>query len=507
MRRRLLLGALAAGSMLATLGVRATPAKAPPARVARPNVLLILVDDLKPAIHGYGDPVAVTPNIDRLIRRGVRFDLAYANQAVCAPSRMNLMTGARSTSTGIYDFGVPMRRVLPDAVTLPQFFKAAGYRAEAGGKVFHIGHGNDDDAASWSAPHHRDKVVEYRDPASTGGRPTQEEALFYEVPVHGPDPFAYARTLPRGPAWESPDVPDEAYADGRTAAWATGRMQALQRDGKPFFLAVGFARPHLPFSVPRRYWDMYDPARLPMPAYEQLPAGAPAYADKQGGEIAAYAQVPQGVRGDRFPASLKRQLVHGYYAGVSYTDAQVGKLLDTLDRTGLSRNTIVVLWGDHGFHLGDHGIWTKHTNYEQATRIPLVIAGPGVRAGGVSRQLAETVDLYPTLSALAGLPRPRGPQPIDGVDLAPALGGGMAGRRWAYSCFPRGTRMGQAIRTDRYRLIRWTDSATGARETELYDLVTDPGETRNVAADRPTVRAGIDRILDRLPAPRPVIKR
>ncbi|RHW19314.1 DUF4976 domain-containing protein [Sphingomonas gilva] len=501
---------MAATAACAPMAGPARPAgPASPASTAqRPNVLLILVDDLKPTLRTYGDPVAISPNLDRLASRGMQFDMAYANQAVCAPSRINLMTASRSTSSGVYDFGVNFRDYLPGAVTLPQHFMAAGYHAESMGKVYHIGHGTNGDPASWSVPHHKDKVIEYLDPASTGGVPTREEALFYEVPVKGDDAFAYARTLARGSAWEKPDVPDEAYADGRTAARAIERLRALRGKEQPFFLAVGFARPHLPFSVPKRYWDMYDPAKLPMPKFEDHPAGAPAYAGKQGGEIVAYKQIPTDVPGKRFPAELKRSLIHGYYAGVTYVDAQIGKVLDELDRSGLAKNTIVVLWGDHGYHLGDHGIWTKHTNFEQATHIPLIFAGPGIRGGNATGQLAETVDIYPTLAALAGLPLPKGPQPIDGESLVPVLRDSDARvSDYAYHAYPRPNRLGQAIRTSRYRLVRWTHERTGEKAFELYDLLQDPLETRNIAAVQPLVRDRLDKMLDQQPAPKPTRRR
>lgn len=468
----------------------------------RPNVLLILVDDLKPAIHAYGDPVAVTPNLDRLIARGTRFDLAYANQAVCAPSRFNLLTGARSTSSGIYDFGVNLRDRYPAAVTLPQHFKAAGYRTESIGKVFHIGHGTVGDPQSWSVPPRKDHVIEYVTPEAERIGKTREEALFNEFELPDEDVWGYARTLPRGLAWEAPDVPDEAYADGRSARSAIDRLAAFEATGGPFFLAVGFARPHLPFSVPRKYWDLYDPATLPMPTFEQLPEGAPAYAGKVGGEIVAYAPVPEKTPEAAYPDALKRKLIHGYYAGVSYADAQIGKILDALDRNGQAKNTIVVLWGDHGYHLGDHGMWTKHTNYEQAARIPLLFAGPDIRAGAETRQLAETVDIYPTLAALAGLPQPAGPQPIDGIDLTPVLENpSMRLRGFAYHAYHRKNLLGQAIRTEQFRLVRWTHTQTGKRDYELYDLIGDPEETRNIASQRPDVTQELITILDREPAP------
>ena len=238
----------------------------------RPNVLMILVDDLKPALGCYGDDVAKTPNIDALAARGMRFDLAYCNQAVCAPSRFTLMLGSHSTSTGLYGLGSHLRRVIPNAVTIPQHFaKHGGYRTESLGKVFHIGHGNQGDPLSFSVPHFHDKVIEYLDPDSTdGGKLTREEAYFTNQKL------GQIRSLPRGAAFESPDVADIEYADGRVAQEAIKRLDAAAKrrtkEGTPFFIVAGFARPHLPFSAPKKYWDLYDPASLPMPQFEELPA-------------------------------------------------------------------------------------------------------------------------------------------------------------------------------------------------------------------------------------------
>lgn len=501
--------ACAAAAMLlpidSAIAQHAPPRHARPAVEQRPNVLLILVDDLKPAIRSFGDSVAITPNIDRLAARGTRFELAYANEAVCAPSRFNLMTGARSTSTGIYDFGQNLRQFMPKAVTLPQYFMANGYRTESMGKTFHVGHNTVGDPQSWSAPPYKDHVIEYVSPEGKAAGRTREAALFNEFEIPQGDVWAYARTLGRGMAWEAPDVPDEAYADGRVASKAVTRLGELSAAKQPFFLAVGFARPHLPFSVPKRYWDKYDRAKLPLPTFERMPEGAPAFAGKVGGEITAYRPINGKVPEVQYPEALKRTLIHGYYAGVSFVDAQIGKLLAELDRTGLSKNTIVVLWGDHGYHLGDHAIWTKHTNYEQATHLPLLFAGPGIAAGSATRQLAETVDIYPTLAALAGLDRPRGPQPIDGIDLTPVLQDPAKRlREYAYHAYPRPQRIGQAIRTERYRLVRWTQEQTGTRDYELYDMTADPLETRNIAAEQPAVKAKLDAILDAQPKPQPV---
>ena len=462
-----------------------------------PNVLLILVDDLKPALGCYGDPHAVTPHFDALAARGTRFGAAYCNQAVCAPSRFTLMLGSHSTSTGLYGLGSDLRDALPGAVTLPQHFAAAGYRTESLGKVFHIGHGNHGDPASFMAPHFKEKVIEYVAPENVGGPITREEALFENRNLR-------IAALPRGPAFEAPDVADDAYADGRVAAETVRRLEAAkerrERDGTSFLIACGFARPHLPFSVPRRYWDLYDPDELPAAPTDSFPAGAPPYAGKRGGEIAAYQPVPE--RGNP-GAALARKLVHGYFAGVSYADAQAGTVLDALDELGLAENTVVVLWGDHGFHLGDHGIWTKHTNYEQANRIPLIFAGPGITAGAATGQLAESVDVFPTLAELAGLPAPAGPQPIDGTSLVPVLKDPAARvRDHAFHVYPK-QRLGRAVRTARYRLVEWTPHGKpdAPAEFELYDYEEDPLETRNLAADRPAVVERLRAILANHPTP------
>jgi iduronate 2-sulfatase len=468
-----------------------------------PNVLLILVDDLKPALGCYGDPVARTPNIDALAARGMRFDLAYCNQAVCAPSRFTLMLGSHSTSTGLYGLGSQLRQIVPNAVTIPQYFaKHGGYRTESLGKVFHIGHGNHGDPQSFSVPHFHDKVIEYLVPASTdGGKLTREEAFFTNQKLR------QIRSLPRGAAFESPDVQDIKYADGRVAAETIERLQAAKKrcdeEGTPFFIATGFARPHLPFSAPKKYWNLYDPVSLPLPKFEELPADAPSVAGKRGGEISNYKPVPTD-RNATFANELKRKLIHGYYASTSFVDAQIGKVIDELDRLALADNTIVVLWGDHGFHLGDLGVWTKHTNYEQANRIPILISAPGVtKPGSSTKQLAESVDLFPTLAELAGLPAPKGPQPIDGVSLVSVLKNPAARvRDHAYHAYPK-QKLGRAIRTERYRLVEWrafSESAEAA-EYELYDYETDPLETRNLAADKPDVVAALKQTLATYPKP------
>jgi len=478
-------------------------ALAKPFALEKPNVLLLLVDDLKPAMGCYGDEHAITPHMDALAKRGVRFDLAYCNQAVCAPSRFTLMLGSHSTSTGLYGLGSHLRRVMPNAVTMSQYFSRYGYRAESLGKVFHIGHGNFGDPQAFEVPHFHDKVIEYLEPESTdGGKLTREEALFTNQRL------GQIRSLPRGAAFEAPVAEDEDYADGRVANETIKRLKAAKarraKDGTPFFIAAGFVRPHLPFSAPKKYWDMHDPEKLLLAVNKSFPKDAPRVALKRGGEIAAFEPVPQDGQIDD---ELARKLIHGYYASTTYVDAQIGKVSRALDELGLSKNTIVVLWGDHGWHLGDLSIWTKHTNFEQANRIPIVITAPGVaREGEVSRQLVETVDIFPTVAELAGLPALKVPQPIDGVSLVTVLKNPSARvRGHAFHAYPRGRKLGRAIRTERYRLVEWKNHSDVSVpvDYELYDYKADPWETQNHYEGKPGVAKKLKAILAKYPTPKP----
>ena len=447
------------------------------ANAATPNVLLICVDDLKPVLGCYGDKVALTPNIDRLADRGVRFERAYCNQAVCSPSRNSLLTGLRPQTLGIYNLGTNFRQAVPDAVTLPQYFKQQGYHTAGMGKVYHVGHGNHDDKPSWSQP--------FR---STPGM------IFLESPATSADGR-------RGPAFEAADVADNEYTAGQLTDLALTRIKAMARRPLPQFLAVGYHRPHLPFNSPKKYWDLYQRDQFQLPEVRTAPEGAPSYAPTTWGELRNYGNIPKkGPLSDE----LQLELIHGYYAAVSYVDAQVGLLMEELDKTGQTDNTIVVLWGDHGWHLGDHGMWCKHTNYEQATRIPLIVAGPGVTAGVAEDTLVETVDIYPTLCQLAGLPAPEG---LDGVSFEKALQDPTSViREAAVQVYPRGKRMGQTVRTARYRLVEWK-APSGQAEYELYDYQEDPQETRNLADEHPEVVAELRALLNELSEPKPQIKK
>jgi iduronate 2-sulfatase len=466
----------------------------------RPNILFIAVDDLKPLLGCYGDKIVKSPNIDRLAKRGVVFERAYCNQAVCSPSRNALLTGVRPQTLGIYDLGTNFRKAAPDAVTLPQNFMKAGYRTEAIGKIFHVGHGNGEDAASWSVPHAH-PGGDYADPATQ----TDRRKRLQEARERGATQNELIAI--KGPATENADVPDNAYADGKIADEAIRRLQnARAKPEQPFFLAVGFSKPHLPFCAPKKYWDLYDPAKFSLPEVQNPPAGAPAFAPQYGGELRQYNGIPkQG----RLPDEMQRHLIHGYYATTSYMDAQLGRVLDALDANGQSKNTVIMLWGDHGWHLGDHGMWCKHTNYEEAARVPLIISAPGLEGGTRTRAFVETVDIYPTLLELAGVPS-AATQKIEGISFVNVLKNPQAKVRDSIiHVYPRGQGLlGRAIRTERYRMVEWKKpgDAPDTAVFELYDYETDPLETKNLAETQPKVLEQLRAILARHPEAKPQIK-
>ena len=505
-----------------------TPQSTPPSTQQpgpRPNVLLICVDDLKPALGCYGDALARTPNIDRLAKRAVLFERAYCNQAVCSPSRNSLLVGLRPQTLGIYHLETNFRHARADAVTLPQYFKQHGYRTQSLGKVFHVGHGNQDDTASWSVPSWKPDAAAYALAESRPGaaRRAQRAARANQ---NGAANQGGNQRRAKGAAYEAADVPDNTYGDGALTDEAIVRLRAAaagatadensspadSASGAPWFLAVGFVRPHLPFVSPQKYWDQFDRGKFELAKLQTPPIGAPSYAPQFGGELRNYLGMPKSGRLDD---ELQRTLIHGYYAAASYMDAQVGRVLDELERLGLAENTIVVLWGDHGWHLGDHGIWCKHTNYEQAARIPLLISAPSAAtsaaAGVTSASLVESVDLYPTLCQLAGLTIPAG---LDGRSFVGTLRDPSApARDYATHVYPRvglnqQKLLGRAVRTARYRLVEWKafGAAPESAELELYDYTSDPLETENLAAQQPAVVAELRALLAQQPEALPQVK-
>jgi iduronate 2-sulfatase len=359
------------------------------------------------------------------------------------------------------------------------------------GKIFHVGHGNHEDAASWSVPHWKANVIAYALPESKAEEGlTREEALFANRPEN-------VAKLPRGAAWEAAEVPDDSYPDGKIADEAIRRLQAAKENpDQPFFLAVGFVKPHLPFCAPKKYWDLYDPAAFELPSVSTPPQGAPEFAPTSWGELRQYRDMPKSGLIDE---ATGLRLIHGYHAAASYMDAQLGRVLEALDETGLAENTIVLLWGDHGWHLGDHGMWCKHTNYEQAARIPIIVAAPGGESGSATRALVESVDIYPTLCELAGLPVP---EKLDGASFAATVRDASAPTKDSIiHVYPRGPRIGRAVRTERYRLVEWKRPGASPEEAvlELYDYKADPAETKNLASERPDVVNRLRAILAKQP--------
>ena len=437
----------------------------------RKNVLFIAVDDLRPELGCYGHPMVKSPNIDKLAKSGVVFDRTYCQQAVCGPTRASLLTGRRPDTTKIYDLKTHIRTTMPDVVTLQQHFKNNGYFSEGIGKLFHVGL---EDPASYSVPHRYGKTNNYVLEENLrllkeGGKVTNDA---------GANAESTGATRMRAHATECADVPDEAYNDGDLARMGIESLNRLapkataakESERQPFFLAVGFRKPHLPFCAPKKYWDLYDRSKIPMP-YPDKPKNAPDIAFTTWGELRSYSDIPDLGPCDE---ATTRELIHGYYACVSYMDAQVGKLLAELDRLNLRKDTIVIIWGDHGWKLGEYSQWSKHTNFELDTHVPMIISDTDYPQGVRVKALTEFVDIYPTLSDLCGLPLPGG---LEGTSMVPLLDNPR--KTWkeaAFSQYPRPKNiMGYSMCTEQYRYTEWQDQKTGeAKYTELYDLKNDP---------------------------------
>jgi iduronate 2-sulfatase len=474
----------------------------------KPNILFIAVDDLRTELGCYGNTHIKSPHIDRLAETGVTFKRAYCQQAVCNPSRASLMTGLRPDSLRVWDLVTDFRTTVPDAVTIPQHFRKHGYRALSYGKIFH---NPLPDQVSWDEPHRwPEKAQLWSDAARKRFKDFRQQ-----LRDEGKNEYMINRLRP--PAVEIVDIPDSEHVDGAIADETIAAMRRLAKDDQPFFLATGFIRPHLPFVVPRKYWDLYDRNEIPLAPNQSFPKGMPevAYGKPSFGgfyELRVYMDYLKAPTPFERPLAEARQreLKHGYYASVSFVDAQVGRMLAELDRLGLRDNTIIVLWGDHGWKLGEHGGWCKQTNFEVDTHAPLIIRAPNAKAnGGKSASLVEFIDIYPTLCELAGLPVP---EVLEGVSLASVLNDvSVKVKDAAFSQFPHNLKgknyMGYTMRTDRYRLVEWLDRMTGKTvATELYDHQSDPQENTNIA-DRPesreTVRSLDTRLQRMIPRPLP----
>lgn len=457
----------------------------------RPDVVFIMVDDLRPMLGCYGAPHIQTPNIDRLAERSVVFDRAYCQFAKCGPSRLSLMTGLRPDSTRVYGHSKDdlnrFRNDKHEAVSIARWFKEHGYRTLSFGKIDHDGWQQADD---WSEP----------------PSPGREQEILEIVDTQNPSGPTIIADRFNCPFYQSPEVSDETLFAGRMTKQVTETIRV--RDGDdPLFLAVGYRRPHLPLVAPQQYFSLYKPDRSWLAVNPQPAQNSPivawlnsvAYAKSaarlgfampknpsrseamlwSGYELRSYVGVPNV---GEIPESVQLQILQAYAACVSYVDAQVGKIIEALEETGRLDKSIVILCSDHGWHLGEQSAWAKMTNFEVATRVPLIVAAPGIKPGR-STMLTELVDVYPTLCELTGIPAPKH---LEGESFVRELTGEGAGQSFALSQISRhGDKyMGRAIRTDRFRYVEWTETANGrVFERELYDHRTDPNETVNVASN------------------------
>lgn len=467
------------------------------------NVLMIAVDDLKPLLGCYGDPLAKTPNIDRLAAKGALFTSAYCQQAVSAATRASLFTGWCPDRTRVWDLKTLIRSQNPDVVTLPQYFKENGYTVAGIGKIYDPRSvDKKSDERSWSQPYMDFEEylnADYGKPVMSQYQDKETRKLYNKYRKEAKEKGInkknevekYIQKFIK-PTTECASIPDNAYADGAVADGAVKFLNDNQSD-RPFFLAVGFKKPHLPFCAPQKYWELYERQNIPLAAFRKRAAGSPAFAYHNCGELQSYSDIPSiisfsDIDNVKIPDDKARELIHGYYACISYMDAQVGKVLDALEKSGEMNNTIIVLWGDHGWHLGDHGLWNKHTNFEQATHVPMLIINPAGKGRKVEAPV-EFLSIYPTLCDLSGLAKPSG---LDGISLAAMVKDGKADagmKSYAVSQYPRVGKMGYSIRDSRYRYTVWVDWQNRKLNTdkviaeELYDYEKDPNETINVASE------------------------
>lgn len=498
----------------------------------QPNILFLAIDDLRPELGCYGSEVAITPNLDKLASEGLLFNRAYCQEAICSPSRASIMTGARPETINVIENYTYFRDENPDIVTLPQHLIANGYEAAGSGKIYHNTKYGDADL-SWSREL---ATLDYKRPNHPGGYMLPENQEIYKknkadmIAKYGAD--AASRGLGKGPAYEFADQPDNMYEDGYNTDLAIATMKEMAKNkDKPFFLGLGMKKPHLDWVAPRKYWDMYDPSKISLAAQTHGPENGAEMGLHPSFELRVRSGIPKkGSIDDEMALNLR----HAYLACVSYVDAQIGRMITALEEEGLRDNTIIILWSDHGWHLGDMGIWGKATNYEIATRVPLIISTPDMPnefRGVTTDALVELIDMYPTLCELAGVDLP---DHLEGESFVPLLKDpeqewksavfsqfpSPALREWAANPLSQGMRetyfgplivevedrikdqmgdkwdrdlfenyiMGYGMRTDQYRMVVWKDYRDDNAEPvfiELFDHKTDPSETNNIAEDAP----------------------
>jgi len=454
-----------------------------------PNILLICVDDLRPELACYGNPNIQTPNMDRLASSGYLFNRHYVQAAICGPSRSSLLTGKVSQQ---WDPWKDLREAGEEPaspVALPHLFRKNGYLTIGIGKITHEPGGVMDKAQttaqipfSWDTSY-----------TAVGKWETPWRSFFaYSNGDAHNTAMRIGMETPRIP-YEAGEVDDEGYPDGLNAMEAIKQLKLLKEQNVPFFMALGFYKPHLPFNAPKKYWNLYDRDEIPRAENNFIPENAdPRYCINRSPEVTTHYPWPDGP-GNVTPESAKT-LKHGYYACVTYVDALIGKVLDELERLDLARNTIVVLWSDHGWHLGEHTMFGKMSNFEIATRSPLIIRVPGMTTEGRKlNHLTESIDIYPTLAELCGLVYPEN---LEGHSLAGILENpGNKGQSFARSFYYRNNALGKSIRTERYRIVRWATEKDSVVAMELYDHQLDPNENKNIASERHEITDSLLSIL------------
>ena len=412
----------------------------------KPNILFIAVDDLRPELGCYGAGQVKSPEIDKLAASGTVFRRAYCQVAVCGASRASLLTGLRPTPARFLNYYTHAEKDAPGAMTLPEEFRKNGYHCISNGKIFH--HRDDTEERSWSEPAWRPSIN--------------------ALDTLDPESKTMVSEKGRGPVFEAPDVHDSAYPDGQIADKTIHDLKRMKKDGKSFFIACGFQKPHLPFYAPKKYWDLYDRGGIDVADNQYRPENAPKSL-KGSSEFNNYHLRHLEVNSDQWHRSMR----HGYYACVSYVDAQIGRVLKTLDQLELRDNTIIILWGDHGWHLGEHNFWGKHNVMHLSTHSPLIVSAPGFGKGQQSDRLVEFVDIYPTLCDLAGITTVN--NELQGTSFKPLLS--QADRSWKKAVF---SKFGPArsVLTERYNYAEFKNG-----ERMLYDLEKDMAENVNIAED------------------------
>ena len=466
----------------------------------KPNVLFVSIDDLRPSLGVYGDTIVHSPNIDQLASEGMTFRQTFAQSAVCAPSRASLMTGLRPDSTRVWHLGDKFREINPNTVTMPQYFSKHGYHTVNLGKIFH---NYMPDSISWDEPDLRPSRYLKPDWLGRDGETFYISEEVAKSQVRKRDsllklrPVRYADGWNTGPAWEAADVHDTLYYDGAQNKLTKQVLTRLSKMDEPFYMGLGFFRPHLPFTAPKKYWDLYDKNKIPLASNLKIPENAPIHSMNSMYELRHYDgfnHIGHPTSSFTMPEDTARTLRQGYYASVSYVDKLLGDLISHMKDIGIYENTIIIIWGDHGWKLGDHNSWGKMTNYNIDLKVPLIIRYPDQdNRGKQTYAFTELVDIFPSLCEIAGIPIP---DYMQGTSFVPLIEN--PEREWkkaAFSQFHRRPRvsadgkryMGYSINTKTYHYIEWYDwnPKTGEhgeyRTAELYDAINDPTETINIA--------------------------